>query len=304
MKMRSYSDYDDMSYFNYSFKNILDKSLHTLEGIIKGIAIDGTINKREIAELNAWCSDYINISSRSPFKELIPLIREAVSDQVLTQEEIADILWVCNNFTTSNTYYNVVTADLQRLQGILHGILADNRIDESELAQLSDWIDQNTHLRGSYPYDEIDSIIISVLKDGQIDPEEQKFLKVFFNEFISYPTSTQIPQHELIELKKTITIPGICSVCPEIIFKNKSFCFTGMSDRAKRSEIAKLIEDLGGTFVNNVKQDLNYLVVGNSGNPCWAFSCYGRKVEQAITYRKKGFNIVIVNENDFWDAVE
>lgn len=80
-------------------------------------------------------------------------------------------------------------------------------------------------------------------------------------------------------------------------------CFTGISSRASRTAIAKEIEVIGGTYIDNIRQDLNYLIVGNNSNPCWAFSCYGWKVEQAISYRKKGINIVIVNENDFWDAI-
>jgi hypothetical protein len=34
-----------------------------------------------------------------------------------------------------------------------------------------------------------------------------------------------------------------------------------------------------------------------------AYSCYGRKVEEAINYRKRGANILIVHENDIWDVV-
>ena len=38
------------------------------------------------------------------------------------------------------------------------------------------------------------------------------------------------------------------------------------------------IESLGGKFTNNVTNKTKYLIVGNKGNPCWAFSCYGRKI--------------------------
>jgi hypothetical protein len=282
---------------------MLDKSLHTLEGIVKGIAIDGKINKSEVDELTAWCHDCVGVSCRSPFSDLIPLIKKSISDRRFTQDEINDILWACQNLTTSNLYYDVITADIQRLQGILHGIMADNKIEAEELRRLHEWIDENFHLKGSYPYDEIDSIITSILHDGRIDPSEHSFLKVFFSEFISFPTATGVDQNELTQLKKFITIPGICAVCPEIVFKNKTFCFTGTSVKAKPSEIAKMIKEREGIYIDNVRPDLNYLIVGNNGNPCWAFSCYGRKIEQVITCRKQGINIVVVNECDFWDAI-
>lgn len=301
--MKSNSNLDDMSYFQYSFKSMLDKAIHTLEGIVKGIAIDGKINKSEINELNSWCNDYAEFSNHSPFNELIPIIKEAIADEILTKEESEGILWFAKNLTTPNLYFDIINADIQRLQGILHGVLADNKIEEEELKQLRCWIDENIHLKGSYPYDEIESIIATVMSDGKIDPSEQNLLKVFFSEFVSIPTNSTIDQNELSQLKQSITLPGICAFCPEIEFDSRLFCFTGISSRASRSVIAKEIEVAGGTYIDNIRQDLNYLIIGNNCNPCWAFSCYGRKVEQAIAYRKKGINIVIVHENDFWDAL-
>lgn len=300
--MESNSNFNKQTDFNSFYKSMFDKSLHTLEGIVKGIAIDGKINKSEVDELIAWCHDCVGISCRSPFYELIPLIKKTISNRKITPAEMNDILWACKTLTTSNVYYDVITADIQRLQGILHGILADNKIEADELRRLHEWIDENSHLKGSYPYDEIESVITSILDDGHIDQSEHDFLKVFFSEFISLPTSTGIDQKELTELKKLITIPGICAVSPEIIFEHKIFCFTGTSVKSEL-EIARMIEEQGGIYIDDVRQDLNYLIVGNNGNPCWAFSSYGRKIEQVIEYRKKGINIVVVNECDFWDAI-
>ena len=59
----------------------------------------------------------------------------------------------------------------------------------------------------------------------------------------------------------------------------------------------------GGIFKDSVVKNTDFLIVGDEGNPCWAFSCYGRKVEKAIELRKSGSKIQIVHENDFWDCV-
>jgi len=53
----------------------------------------------------------------------------------------------------------------------------------------------------------------------------------------------------------------------------------------------------------NVTARSDYLVVCDSGNELWAFSCYGRKVERAYEQRRKGHHILIVHERDFWDAL-
>ena len=53
----------------------------------------------------------------------------------------------------------------------------------------------------------------------------------------------------------------------------------------------------------SVTTKTDYLIVGNAGNPCWAYACYGRKIEDAMNIRKDGGKVQIINETDFWDAV-
>lgn len=52
-----------------------------------------------------------------------------------------------------------------------------------------------------------------------------------------------------------------------------------------------------------MNKPVNYLIVGAEGNPCWKFSCYGRKVEKAVELRKEGSRLLIIHELDFHDAV-
>lgn len=92
-------------------------------------------------------------------------------------------------------------------------------------------------------------------------------------------------------------------MCPEITFEEKTFCFTGESCKTTRLDIALKIQSVGGVYHDTVTRKTDYLLVGSNGNPCWAYSCYGRKVEKAIDLRKEGFPIKIVHENDFWDAL-
>jgi NAD-dependent DNA ligase len=279
---------DDSSYFRFAACQRLDKALHTLQGIMAGILIDGKVTQAEIKELGAWCE-----------------IDEALKDGVLTADEANDIQWMCANLQNKGGYFDVITADIQRLQGMLHGILADGIIDEKELAELSSWLDESKHLKGCYPYDEIDSLLTSVLKDGKVNDAEQELLKQFFQTFIDYSLSRKIESAvREVEIKKDLTVLGVCSCCPEITFADSVFCMTGNSAKAKRSEIATLIEGKGGIYKDQVTQEVNYLVVGANGNPCWAFSCYGRKIEQAINYRKAGNRLMIIHENDFWDAIQ
>ncbi|ASA96857.1 NAD-dependent DNA ligase [Anoxybacillus flavithermus] len=302
--MSKFKEIED--YRVFTSKAELHKSINALIGIIQGIRFDNIANEHEIAELIHWCNLHRRFEKRAPFNEIIPLIDQALLDNKLEQEEIEDILWLCNNIVNDsgfNRYYDLITSSIQQLQGILHGILADNVLNEAEIEQLCSWIDDHDFLKGTYPFDEIHSLLVSVKQDGIISDDEKNLLKAFFANFVDTRASYNVHEFEVKALQSQYSISGICAVCPEITFENKVFSFTGASTRATRNEIAKIIQNLGGIFNNNVTKDTNYLIVGGDGNPCWAFACYGRKVEKAIELRKKGTPIIIVHENDFWDEV-
>jgi len=301
--MSAIDTYDSREYKLFTCKSEFDKSINILMGILHGISADN-ISISEIKELEHWLQFSRPFARKRPFDELIPLVNRALEDDRLDQDEIDDILWVCNQFHNTSPYYEMVTADLQKLTGYIHGILADNSLSVQEILALRDWLNENESLIGRFPYDEIYSLVLTILKDGHVDTEEKDYLKAFLSQFVDTQKSLNLNEIELAKLKKELSVSGICAMAPEIFFENKKFCFTGESTRTTRRELSKLVFDLNGVFSNTVTKDTSYLIVGNAGNDCWAFSCYGRKVEQAVKLRKEGIPVTIVNENDFWDAVE
>lgn len=286
-------------------KNQIDKFLNILRGLIIGIKSDGIISKLEIAELYNWCLMLGDLRFKKPFSDLISIIDSAISDNYLTLEESYDILWVINKFTdTDNTEYSdPIKLSLSELKGILHGVLSDNLINISEISDLKFWLERNCYLVGYYPYDEIFTLLESILIDGFATEDEVNILKVYFSEFIDKNYSMQIDFDNIEALKDDFTIEGICALSPNISFQNKNFSFSGPLCRATRSEVQEIIETLGGNFNKSVNSDTNYLVVGNNDCSCWAYSCYGRKVELALIERRKGSNISIISEIDFWESV-
>ncbi len=186
---------------------------------------------------------------------------------------------------------------MQRLQSVLAGIAADDVISKDELNGLSDWLLEHEHLKTCYPYDEVDSLITSVLADQKIDQEEHQNLLRYFEGFSSV-SNKKSEEHK----HKDFTVSGICAVSPEIIFESSCFCFTGEA-RAEREEMKIMVLDRGSRVVHDVSPKVNYLIVGSKGNPCWMYACYGRKIEKAMNLRKKGHQIVIVHEADFFDAI-
>ena len=295
-------NYESLPFKQFTAKSEADKAINSLKGILLGINFDHEINDLELKELSNWCVQHQEIIRRNPFKEFMNVIHEAIQQPDNRSEMIQDLFWLCQKYENDSFYYNAATADLQILQGICHGILADGIIKDNEIYQLDKWIEGNEHLSSYYPYDEIRSLIVSILADGKIDEEERRRLKAYFKDFVKL-TDAELTQ-KIANETADVKLSGICTMYPDINFDGTHFCFTGVSARATRKEIETQLKDLGGVFENNVTQKTNYLIVGDGGNPCWAFACYGRKVEKAVNLRKAGHTLSVIHEFDFWDVVE
>ena len=288
-------------YYRHTRKSRLDKSLNTLVGILEGIEIDAEINPQELAYLQGWINEHQLYMSDRDYSDLINLIREAILDGILTKEEIESIDWKIRQLKPGSIYYDAATAMIQHLQGIVSGIGADGKVKETELQGLQKWINDTECLKGHWPYDEIEAIVHSVMKDGIVDKEENEALLRVFSDFIPDGNKRVIKNQIML---KGLTVVGVCAINPDIIIQDKVFCFTGHSVKLKRREIAGILEGVGAFFTDAVTKDVDYLIVGADGNACWAYSCYGRKVERAVEMRKDGHHVMIIHEVDFWDALQ
>lgn len=293
---------EELPYREWTHKSEADKAINSLKGILTGINLDGQVNDAEIAELLEWVKNHNELISRNPFNEFMQIILYMEQNRLHSVEGIEDLYWLCQKYENNNVYYNPMTADLQTLQGVCHGIIADGVINDEEIYALDKWLEEHMHLSTYYPYDELLSLITSILRDKIITDEERNRLKAYINEFVKL--NDEQLHKSIQEDIKDIKISGICTSNPDISFDGTQFCFTGISKRGTREEIAKQIEELGGKFVNGLNLKTNYLIVGNSENPCWAFACYGRKIEKAMQLRKEGHTVTIIHEYDFWDFVE
>ena len=241
---------------------------------------------------------------RHPFSELLPIVEAACADGVVTADEAKDILWLCNNFADNSSYYDVVTSSIQFLSGMIHGIMADGELSDSEITTLYAWIKANDFLTGTYPFDEINSLLSVILEDKKITDDERKQLMAFFSNIIDFSASANLSEEDFVQLREKYSVSGICAVCPEIVFKGKTFCFTGESYRAKRSKMAEAVRTLGGIAKSSVNRKTDYLVVGNAGNPAGPTPAMAEKLKKPCSSAKEGAPVVIVNETDFWDALD
>ena len=290
--------YDKGSFQRFSNPSLIEKDLQTLVGIIKGIKSDSVINEKEHSEVIAWINAHKDYEEKQPYKEVIDIIRHALSDNILTNEECENIVWFCNQYINKTNYFDVLTSGIQKLNGIVKGIAIDNEINIAELKYLDQWLEDNDYLKNTYPYDELYNLTTSIIQDKIIGAEEHEALLNFCQAFIS--NTGDKTNTALLSSLKT----GFYQIDPTIIIQEHTFCITGISKKFKRREIAEKIELYGGIVMNNVSSKLDYLIVCDEKNACWAFTCYGRKIEEAIKYRKQGMKLVIVHEFDLYDTLE
>lgn len=280
------------------------KAVNTLKGLTVGLRANGSVSAEEARELLAWCSAHEALANRAPFKELVPLVQAALADGEISEEEQANIQWLCQHTSSFVEFYGDLAGSIQYLNGLVHGMLADRELSDDEIRMLHNWILDNDFLAGSYPFDELNSMVSAVLADGVITEEERGTLMAFMGSLVDFNASQNLKEADFSNLREKYSIGGICSICPEIEFEGRTFVVTGEFAQKPRAEAEKLIEELGGKVKTAVSKKTDYLIVGNAGNPCWAFSCYGRKIEAAMLLRREGEKVQIVNETDFWDAIE
>lgn len=279
----------------------IDKAIQSIKGILIGIKSDSNINLKEIKELIIWIenSEFLNTN---PFNEFNKILTNSINNNEINIEVIEDLYWLCCKYEDDNIYYNAVTSDLQVLQGIFHGILSDGIIKDEEIYSLSNWLKENEHLSTFYPYDEVQSIIVSILSDKKILEEERNILMAFFNNFVSL--GSKETDNLIKNAIQDVNINGICSIDPIITFKDKLFCITGILSRETKSELNKKLIEIGAKVTDGLTKNTDYLIVADNNSPAWVFSCYGRKVEKAINLRKEGHQILLIHEFDLYDSIE
>jgi hypothetical protein len=282
--------------FKYISKAEHDKAINTLLHILEGIAADHTVTAKEWELLANWVAENKSGANRHPYNQLVPPLLTAVEDRVLSEEEREDMTWLCTQLR-SNEYYSLVTQDIQHLQPVLSTIASDGTVTEAEIEQLATWLSEREHLRQCWPYEEMDNLLTTTMQNQCIDPEEQKSLLEFCSSFTSSDQDFETP-HVTARM-----LFDIFAVSPVISFDDYIFCFTGESKRASREEMKRLAQDRGAKIVEAVSPELDYLVVGVNGNPCWAYCSYGRKIAQAIQLRRQGSRLLIVHESDFFAAL-
>ena len=252
----------------------LETNINTLYGIIKGINYDKKIDDKEIEKLKVWVEDNRIYKQYALFDRIILKLEEILNDNKITEYEKIELEKLVTSINNSKIY-SESTLSLQILNGILDGIVCDQKVNQKEIENLNAWLKQNDYLKDVYPYDKVLLEVSKVLEDRILTEEESNYILGIFNEIL----------HPEFNNDENIDCDG------------KTFCLTGEFKNATKQEISKKLQDLGGIEKTGVSSKLNYLIVGGVGSESWKFGKIGGKQAKAQELNEKGANIKIIDED-------
>ncbi|GLU55198.1 hypothetical protein Dfri01_46590 [Dyadobacter frigoris] len=291
-----FANYDNDSYVQFCGPAQLEKDLNILRGFISGIRLDDDINKQEAESLSKWIASVRHCQEKYPYKIFIEKITEVLADGVVTDDESQDLLWLCDQYLNiKNPYYNLITSTIQQLTGLVSGIVADRNINVKEVNELNLWIQENSFLAGTWPFDDLLTNVRKIILEGFITPKLHDDLLRFCDSVNVIPVNGETNGKKLVA--------AVSEEKVQILIQESSFCITGASKLYTRRQIAEIVELHGGVMQDSVSGKLNYLVVCDDKNACWAFASYGRKVEKAIQLKTKGKGPAVIYEEDLFDSL-
>lgn len=181
-----------------------------------------------------------------------------------------------------NGRFSDSTKQLQELSSLITNVMNDNVLTNDEICLLSDWVKQNEHLKGNYPFDVISKALSDVLEDGVITDNERSYLISILSDY-----DNPIEQ-------KAVSYNDICVAGSKIVL-------TGEFVSGTRDDITQKLESMGAKIMSGVSSKTNYVIVGGYGSSDWAHGNYGSKVKKALELQAQGIDVKIIKENDFFN---
>jgi len=272
-----------------------EKALIELLGLCEGLTADKVITADELACLDGWIKEHDDLLKRDgDFNDLKWQLSDILRDGIVTDDELEDtcelIDCIIANRTESYSYDQ--TSAVQHLIAMLHGLIADAKLNEKEVRHLSAWLRRTADLRDVWPVDILTKRIEEVLHDGIITADElthlqQTLVVVAGGSFQEMGTVSGLATmaYQLEDTGDAVEIVG------------KSFVITGVFVYGTRKLCEAAIIARGGFICTNVTKKVDYLVVGIQASRDWLTSSHGLKMKKAADMRRSGHHIRTVHES-------
>jgi NAD-dependent DNA ligase len=281
-------------YIHFCTPQRLQKDFNNIIGIVEGVMADEVLQKEEIDSIINWILSTKIYENQKPYNQLTLMLADAIEDGHISDEERKDIIWFCKNYLEKNQYYELFTAKIQELHGLLEALSFDSILYDVEIDYLENWLNNHQFLQKTYPFDFICNQVYMVKYENceeSIKLEAINKLLELGKCFESFKVGSCNSNSDLVEHLKTDIF---LSPKTEIDFDGKYVCVKGESKEFKRSIIHKNLESKGANILKAVSNKIDYLIICENKSTCWAFSTYGRKVEKVIELKNKGSNVDVI----------
>lgn len=268
-------------------------------GFFEGLFIDGRVHVKEIEALIKWVEHYPQSVDLPHFETLYNLLLKATEDPEFLLQKHKEISEMMDKFKRSD-YFIKNTCDIQRLHGLIAGIVCDQTLNQEEIFALNKWLKDNDHLEEDPIYTEIYSKLKPVRVNKAVDDKTIHVVLSTINRYVNYD-NFGIPK---LAVSSCVEDQNPDFYHGPFVLDGFTFCLTGASTRNTKAEWKEAIEAKNGYFTDSLTKKVNYLVICNKGNPHWAHMSYGRKFEQALKWQKEGELIRILTEDDFVNVLE
>lgn len=191
----------------------------------------------------------------------------------------------------------VADRQISELIGMIRMVMSDGELEQHEAAFLLQWLEANRECSKAWPASVLYPRLTSALADGVIDSEEESELLQLLAQSIGRPEAPAEPAASF-----STRLP-LTSPLPEIMFKERSFCFTGKLMSGTRAWALLQVEQCGGFPATSITKHLHYLVIGELGSRDWVQSTHGRKIEKAIAYVEEGTGLAIISEEHWFTSL-
>ena len=166
------------------------------------------------------------------------------------------------------------------LEAFLRARLVKKDLNAQSFEEIVQWIRQNPHCRGQFPYDYVAEDIASLLKNQELSPEQLEWFKGRCHICID-PAISQVEQWP-------IEISG------------KTFCFLGECQSGSQEQLTDLIQTFCGSVCSKLTPEINYVILGEFRRKTWiAGTAYEKRIFDVIDWIRKGSTIRILWEAPF-----
>ncbi len=181
----------------------------------------------------------------------------------------------------------MTSRQIDELVGLCKGSILDGAVSQCEAEYLRAWLEANRECAGTWPACALYPRIAEMLKDGILDSDEERELLDMLVKLAG-----GMPEQGV----NAATALPLDNPAPDMVFRERRFCVTGVFTFGPRKRVQTVIEAAGGEMLPGVRKDLNYLVIGSIGTDSWKHSSFGTKILKAVDYKAQGVPIAIVSE--------